>query len=1000
VLNCPSNDDLQRFLLGEPSLEIGPHIRACSTCQTVVERLSDDGTLAGWPGSLAAHSLTDEQDREPARLVSALRELHLETRVWSREGPSFNMQADARLEPPDSPDDLGRMGEFAVESEIGRGGMGIVYRARDRATGRIVALKILHGSSANDRNRRRFIQEVRAAASVEHDNVVRLYSTYDPPDGQPYFVMEYVAGPTLADELRIRRRLEPREAAKRIAEAADGLAAAHAAGLVHRDVKPSNILIDAATGRAKIGDFGLARISSEVSELTRDGEVAGTPAYLSPEQASGDPEAGVGADVYALGVTLYECLAGEPPFRGAHHRVIKQILNDEPRPPRELNDAVSRDLETVCLKAMAKNPGHRYLSARELADDLRRWINGEPIRARAIGPLGRFGRLCGRHPKVAILTSSLVATLLAGVVGVFWQWRKAEANARQAREYLHRTLASVDVFFTKVSENSLLDVPSLQPLRKELLEEARTAYESLLRERPNDLLIRAELARASARLARVVYAIESSDKGIALLRQAINELDRVLNESPADLAARYDLIECLALTAKSLVNSSRFDEGRALYQRVLTECAEVRRRRGDSIEAQTGVESAYAGLGRISLHSGRIAEAVADLERSLHEDRELLKRKPGEPRFLQNLTNTSIDLSDAYKAQGRHDKAKSIFEEGFQAAKRLIAEHPRSLEYRSRLAAYFISRAGSYLNDSITVQGESALAALDEALRTCAEGVALQRELVRANPTVDTYRPDLMELLMLDGGINYLAGKHEAAIASMNEALAVHSVLAKGGLRYAASRLHYVNTLVALSNVLCDVGRFAEGLQKLSDAESELSAITKEEQEMVGSIDFHLYVCKITRAIMLMEAGRPAESTASFDEAVRIAPHGIRPIAELSRDVARAESSLGPSPTPARALALAPVVEVICRSTPLSACGNITFAKILALAAQAAPDSVAKESLETSAVLRIQKASETGYLRSARNRQRLVAVPVFESLRRRAEFASILAGASARNADR
>lgn len=980
---CPTLETLKELLrdglLMDSASTVREHVEGCSSCLDVLDRLTDDDELDNW----MSDGLSD------ARAESARRAALHGLRTSRSELPALVEQGSCRS--------IATLGGFDLEAEIGRGGMGVVFRARDRATGRVVALKVLHGSMANDRNRRRFIQEVRAAASVEHDNVVRLYSMCDPADGVPYFVMEFIDGPTLADEVRLHKRLEPRVAAKWIAQAADGLSAAHAAGLVHRDIKPSNILIDPATGRAKIGDFGLARNSTEVSDLTREGELAGTPAYLSPEQARGETEAGVLADVYALGVTLYECFAGEPPFRGAPHRVIKQILNDEPRSPRELNDAVPRDLETICLKAMSKSANHRYGSAREFADDLRRWLGGEPIRARAIGPLGRFGRLCGRHPKITILASALVLAMVAGGAGVLWQWRNAEANALQARQYLHRTLRSVDVFFTKVSENSLLDVPSLQPLRKELLEEARSAYESLLRERPNDPRIRAEMARAGARLARVIYAIESSEKGIALLQQAVSNLDQVIRESPSDLAARHDLIECLSLTAKSLVNSSRFDEAQAYYQRVLAECEGIRRLHGDSLEAQVGVEATHAGLGRIALHTRRISDGVVYLEQSLRENRELLKRKPDEPRYLQNLTNTSIDLFYAYQALGRRDESKASFDEGFQAAKRLIAEYPKSLEYRSRLAAYFISRAEWLLTDSITLQGAKAFEVLDEARRTCAEGIALQRELVQANPSVDTYRPDLIELLSVNGNVAYFAGKQSEAITSFEEALAVHSILSKGALKYAAARVVQVNTLVSLGNVLSDVGRFPEGLQKLSDAESVLMASSDAERKSFGDADMQLYICRITRAILLKDAGQTSDSMIALDEAIKIAPKEIRTIVELMRDQARAECLIGPAPDAGRALRLAPLVEAISRSAPLSACGNITFAKIFALASQAAPDIASKEALEKSAVLRIRKASETGYLGSKANRERLAAIPVFESLRARGDFRAMLEAAKAQS---
>src|SRR5262249_34311874 len=219
-----------------------------------------------------------------------------------------------------------------------------------------------------------------AAARVKHDHVVSVYAVATPPAGPPYLVMELLDGATLAGLIRRHGRLEPGEAARLAAQAADGLHAAHQAGLVHRDVKPGNLLLDAGTGRVKITDFGLARTTDLPSGVTHEGVVVGTPAYMSPEQARGAvPDAR--GDVYSLGASLYEMLTGEVPFRGVPHMVLRQVIADEPRPPRRLHDAIPRDLETVCLKAMAKEPARRYESAGEFADDLRRWLRGEPIRA-------------------------------------------------------------------------------------------------------------------------------------------------------------------------------------------------------------------------------------------------------------------------------------------------------------------------------------------------------------------------------------------------------------------------------------------------------------------------------------------------------------------------------------------------------------------------------------------------------------------------------------------
>jgi serine/threonine-protein kinase len=261
---------------------------------------------------------------------------------------------------------------------------------------------------------------------------VIVHGVVDPADGPPYLVMEYVPGPNLAEMIGSGRWLDPWRVAAWIAEVADALHAAHAAGLIHRDVKPGNILVDQQTGRAKITDFGLARAQSGESRLTREGFMAGTPTYMSPEQARGESHLDPRSDIYSLGSTLYEALTGMTAYRGAPHLVLRQVIEDDPRPPRQLNDQVPRDLETICLKALAREPARRYPTAGALAEDLRRWLRGEPIQARPVSLWERALRWCRRNPRVAGLAASLVLVVVVGFLAVVGQWRRAEANADRA----------------------------------------------------------------------------------------------------------------------------------------------------------------------------------------------------------------------------------------------------------------------------------------------------------------------------------------------------------------------------------------------------------------------------------------------------------------------------------------------------------------------------------------------------------------------------------------
>ena len=281
---------------------------------------------------------------------------------------------------------------YVVEAVLGRGGVGVVYRARHLGLRRPVALKmLLSGAYAGPAERARFLREARAVAALRHPNVVQVHDVGE-HDGRPYFTMEVVDGGSLAGRLG-GAPLPPAGAATLVATLAGAVGAAHAAGIVHRDLKPANVLL-AADGTPKVSDFGLARGVEGEDALTLTGARLGTPSYMAPEQAAGRHGAvGPATDVYGLGAILYELLTGRPPFRGeSAAETERQVIADDPVPPRRLNPRAPRDLETVCLKCLQKVPSRRYASAAALADDLGRFGRGEPIAARPVGPAERAAK--------------------------------------------------------------------------------------------------------------------------------------------------------------------------------------------------------------------------------------------------------------------------------------------------------------------------------------------------------------------------------------------------------------------------------------------------------------------------------------------------------------------------------------------------------------------------------------------------------------------------------
>jgi hypothetical protein len=371
-----------------------------------------------------------------------------------------------------------RDGKFELLERIGIGSFGVVWKGRDIELDRMVALKVWHaGLVATPADAERFYREARAAAQLRHPGIVAVHEVVH-LNGMPTIVADYVHGVTLS-EVTAARRLTPREAARLLAEIADALEYAHNRGVVHRDLKPSNIILDldqplaaedpageespvaAATGsrehgplgRPMIMDFGLVLRPEDETPMTLEGDILGTPAYMSPEQAAGRAhEADRRSDVYSAGAMLYEMLVGRPPFRGSRHRIIYQVLHDEPELPRRLEPRIPRALETICLKALAREPERRYAGAGELAADLRRFLAGEPVRARPPNLVERLGRWYRWRPVAVALAAALVLPLGAAALGLVYFQHKFAEQERQ----LH-----VATLIARIEETQTRNVPAL-----------------------------------------------------------------------------------------------------------------------------------------------------------------------------------------------------------------------------------------------------------------------------------------------------------------------------------------------------------------------------------------------------------------------------------------------------------------------------------------------------------------------------------------------------------
>jgi serine/threonine-protein kinase len=681
---------------------------------------------------------------------------------------------------------------YDILEELGRGGMGVVYKARQEGLGRVVALKLMRwGADSSAEERERFRSEAQAVARLQHPNVVQVYEVGE-QDGRPFFSQEFLEGGSLARQLAGTPRTAG-EAAALVETLARALDAAHRARIVHRDLKPDNVLLT-ADGTPKIADFGLAKLLDSGAARTGSGEVLGTPSYMAPEQArGGSGEVGPATDVYALGAILYELLTGRPPFKAATaFDTILQVQHDDPPAPRLLQPKTPRDLETVCLKCLHKEPARRYASAAALGDDLRRFLDGKPIVARRVRSWERVAKWVKRRPLVAALLALLVvalgtlATMMilhnqelqSALERVQAEQRETQRASALAEENFTSALAAVDQLLMRVGEKTLQGLPQLEKVQRQVYEDALRLYLELLDRKTNDPTTLQKVSHAYARLAEARILLGEFHGGEESLRRAAGLLARLTAEHPHDLVLReqrarllYVLGCALTLTEQPAEAETVLRQGLELSRQLAAAAPHPRphRRRQsaflialagtlrarqrlpeakrlcgegvallqkllaeDRADSETTILLAGAcqALGSIALREGDLEAAERHYQDARKTHELMVRIAPQFANFRSVLAAAHGDLGGVQGRRGRHAEAEQSLRKALDILTKLAAEYPAMPGYRSSRAV-ILYRLGS-------IQGETGR--LAEGGQTIRQGVELAEKVAQEFPEVDAFR--------------------------------------------------------------------------------------------------------------------------------------------------------------------------------------------------------------------------------------------------------------------
>jgi eukaryotic-like serine/threonine-protein kinase len=785
---CPPDDQLRQLLAGQLPDEVGESLAAhtdqCTACQRRLEQLSEDPTASRWRMLLlpAGEAGDNSQQRDGGQPAATRRAPPL-----AEEGRR-RLAGRCPVPPPVLP-------SYELLEELGRGSMGVVYKARQTALKRLVALKVIvSGVWAGPDEVARFRAEAEAVAQLQHPNIVQIYEVGE-HEGRPFFTLEYVEGGTLARHL-CGKPLAPSTAAELARTLALAIHAAHQRGIVHRDLKPGNVLLAAcglalapardeasakphATLIPKIADFGLAKRLDVESGLTHTGMIMGTPSYMAPEQAQGEVhKVGPSADTYALGAILYECLTGRPPFLAATDlQTLQQVQIQTPVAPSRLQPSVPRDLETICLKCLNKEPPKRYLSARALAEDLERFLAGRPIQARPASPLERAWKWVKRRPVVAALLFALSVAVVLAIAVPLWLNVRVRREADNAKRHSQIAQDVVEDMYSNVAMDWLADDPDKNFLQRRFLERALEYYKGLAAEDADEPAARRRTARAYFRMGELHRMLNQPAEAVANYQEAIDRQVRLRDQFPGEPLYREDL-------------------------------ADSYNWRGEVLrEDPTSLERAE--------HDFRTALALQD---------QLAREWPREPKYRRELARSHSNLGLVEMDTDRPLDAQSDYDRAVAPLDELVNEHAEDTDFRHELARTLTNRGVFHHENGRLAQAE------DDFRRA----IDLLQILRRTGIARTTYAYNLAIAYQDMGNLRFSQRRYGDALGPLRQAETTLSRLAEDFPDRARYRKKLAKTLNSLGSALAKDGKSdqaEENWQKARDLLTELLRDGPEEAE-------------------------------------------------------------------------------------------------------------------------------------------------------------------------